>query len=117
MNAGREVNRHDRDDDSSGARRVRPDLRLFKHHIEIKVGPPPAGDESSKTSSGGEEAPGESEGSEGAGRSRSKEGSGGNGSTRYEDRTMDELLKRAAELGIEGRSNMSKQQLIEALRK
>jgi uncharacterized membrane protein len=105
-------------------RRVRRDLRLFKHHVEIKVGPPPPAEESSKGQSGEESASREETGSsaaakEGAGEggdSRSKEDSG-NGSSRYEDRTMDDLLKRAAELGIEGRSNMNKQQLIEALRK
>ena len=34
----------------------------------------------------------------------------------YEDRTVDELRDRAAELGIEGRSEMSKNELIDALR-
>ena len=34
----------------------------------------------------------------------------------YEDRTVDELQDRAAEIGIEGRSNMSKSELIDALR-
>lgn len=34
----------------------------------------------------------------------------------YEDRTVDELRKRAAELGIEGRSKMDKAGLIDALR-
>ncbi len=34
----------------------------------------------------------------------------------YEGRTKDELEDRAAEIGIEGRSNMSKDELIEALR-
>ena len=39
-------------------------------------------------------------------------GSGGN----YEDRTKDELLDKAREVGIEGRSKMSKSELIDALR-
>jgi hypothetical protein len=34
----------------------------------------------------------------------------------YEDRTKDELEQRAAEIGIEGRSQMSKDELIKALR-
>ena len=34
----------------------------------------------------------------------------------YEDRTKDELLDRAREIGIEGRSKMSKSELIAALR-
>ncbi|MEE4212462.1 MAG: Rho termination factor N-terminal domain-containing protein [Parvularcula sp.] len=35
---------------------------------------------------------------------------------RYEDRTKDELYERAQELGIDGRSDMTKDELIEALR-
>src|ERR671923_258495 len=34
----------------------------------------------------------------------------------YEDRTKEELEERAAEIGIEGRSDMSKDELIDALR-
>jgi Rho termination factor, N-terminal domain len=34
----------------------------------------------------------------------------------YEDRTVDELRERAAELGIENRSEMDKGELIDALR-
>lgn len=34
----------------------------------------------------------------------------------YEERTVDELRDRAAELGIEGRSDMNKGELIKALR-
>ena len=34
----------------------------------------------------------------------------------YEDRTKEELEERAAELGIEGRSDMDKGELIDALR-
>ncbi|MDQ3572775.1 MAG: Rho termination factor [Actinomycetota bacterium] len=40
---------------------------------------------------------------------------GGEGES-YEDRTKDELEERAAEIGIEGRSKMSKDELIDALR-
>ncbi len=40
----------------------------------------------------------------------------GGGSSKYEDRTKEQLRKKAAELGIEGRSKMDKGELIDALR-
>ncbi|MGH3294956.1 MAG: DUF7218 family protein [Trebonia sp.] len=51
-----------------------------------------------------------------AGSSRSKVGARGGHSPRYEDWTKNDLLKRAREIGIRGRSAMTKQQLISALR-
>lgn len=47
---------------------------------------------------------------------RSKVGRRGGKAEDYEDRTKDELLDRAREVGIEGRSRMSKGELIDALR-
>lgn len=51
-----------------------------------------------------------------ANRGRSDVGSEGGSSAAYEDWTVDELRDRAAEIGIEGRSGMRKDELIEALR-
>jgi hypothetical protein len=51
-----------------------------------------------------------------AAQGRSKVGERGGGATDYDDRTVEELRKRAAELDIEGRSSMSKAELIDALR-
>jgi hypothetical protein len=47
---------------------------------------------------------------------RSSVGRRGGRGEAYEDRTKDELLERAREVGIEGRSTMSKDELIDALR-
>jgi hypothetical protein len=47
---------------------------------------------------------------------RSSVGRKGGKAEDYEDRTKDELLERAREIGIEGRSKMDKSELIEALR-
>jgi hypothetical protein len=47
---------------------------------------------------------------------RSTVGRRGGEAEDYEDRTKDELLDRARDLGIEGRSTMSKDELIDALR-
>ncbi|MCW2853608.1 MAG: Rho termination factor [Nocardioides sp.] len=48
--------------------------------------------------------------------SRSKVGQKGGESGSYDDWTVDDLRKRAAELDIEGRSSMTKDDLIDALR-
>ena len=48
--------------------------------------------------------------------SRSSVGRKGGTSGDYEDWTKDRLLKRAREIGIEGRSTMDKGELIKALR-
>ena len=48
--------------------------------------------------------------------SRRQSGKRGGQSAPYEDWGKEDLEKRAAEIGIEGRSNMSKDELIDALR-
>jgi hypothetical protein len=48
--------------------------------------------------------------------SRSEVGRRGGRSEPYEEWTVEELRERAAEIGIEGRSEMAKDELIEALR-
>jgi hypothetical protein len=47
---------------------------------------------------------------------RSEAGKRGGESPAYEDWTVDDLQDRAAEIGIEGRSGMDKDELIDALR-
>jgi len=48
--------------------------------------------------------------------SRSKVGERGGESGSYDDWNVDDLQKRAGEIGIEGRSDMNKDDLIKALR-
>jgi hypothetical protein len=48
--------------------------------------------------------------------SRSSTGRKGGKAGRYEDRSKSELYEKAKEVGIEGRSNMTKDELIDALR-
>lgn len=51
-----------------------------------------------------------------AAQGRSKVGSKGGHSGSYDDWSVEDLRKRAAELDIEGRSSMKKDELIDALR-
>ena len=51
-----------------------------------------------------------------AAQGRSNVGERGGEASDYEDRTVEELRERAAELDIDGRSSMSKAELIDALR-
>lgn len=46
----------------------------------------------------------------------SNSGNKGGSSEKYEDRSKEDLYKKAKEVGIEGRSKMSKKELINALR-
>jgi hypothetical protein len=48
--------------------------------------------------------------------SRSQVGRKGGKSSDYEDWSKDDLMERARAIGIEGRSSMSKSELVEALR-
>jgi hypothetical protein len=48
--------------------------------------------------------------------SRSETGRKGGNASSYEERTKDELLDNAREVGIEGRSKMDKGELVDALR-
>lgn len=48
--------------------------------------------------------------------SRSEVGRRGGKAGSYEDQTKDQLLQRAREIGIKGRSSMNKGELIDALR-
>jgi hypothetical protein len=48
--------------------------------------------------------------------SRSKAGKRGGRSGSYEDWSKQELQERAREIGLEGRSNMNKSELVDALR-
>lgn len=43
-------------------------------------------------------------------------GKKGGEASAYEDRTKDELMEKAKQVGIEGRSTMNKEELIKALR-
>ena len=47
---------------------------------------------------------------------RSEVGERGGEAPSYEDWTVEDLQRRAAEIGIEGRSDMTKRELIDALR-
>ncbi|MFG2091235.1 MULTISPECIES: Rho termination factor [unclassified Spirillospora] len=51
-----------------------------------------------------------------AGQGMKKVGRKGGKNPPYSDWTKDELMKRAREIGIEGRSSMNKSQLVDALR-
>ncbi len=51
-----------------------------------------------------------------AARGRSRVGAKGGKAGSYDDWTVGDLRKRAAELGVDGRSTMRKSELIEALR-
>lgn len=46
----------------------------------------------------------------------SNSGKKGGNADKYEERSKDDLYKKAKEVGIEGRSKMSKNELIDALR-
>ncbi|MUN38962.1 MULTISPECIES: Rho termination factor N-terminal domain-containing protein [Actinomadura] len=51
-----------------------------------------------------------------AGEGKKKVGRRGGKSPAYDDWTKDDLMKRAREIGVEGRSSMNKSELIDALR-
>jgi uncharacterized membrane protein len=101
-------------------RRVRRDLRLFKHYVELKAeedGEKKTKDEKddqgeSRQASGGQQTDGESRSEE----RTDAEGDGqGNGRAELEKKNVDDLRKVASVLEVEGYNKMNKGELIDAL--
>jgi uncharacterized membrane protein len=106
-------------------RRVRRDLRLFKHHVELKAEegdrPKTRDEDDEKSSQQG------SQRQDGNGRARASEASSqnqesgageekqDNGRADLEDQSVDELRKAASILRVRGYSKMNKEELVEAL--
>jgi uncharacterized membrane protein len=95
-------------------RRVRRDLRLFKHHVELK-----ADEDEKKTKSkedadqSGQQQEGKSSG--GDGQTSSGNGSDNGNEIQLEEKTVEELRKAASVLGVENYRQMNKKELVEAL--
>jgi uncharacterized membrane protein len=97
-------------------RRVRRDLRLFKHHVELKA---EEGDRSKTRDDEDQQSSEQRRGSQdGQGAKARAEGSGeekGNGRAELEEQSVDDLRKTASVLRVRGYRKMNKEELIDAL--
>jgi uncharacterized membrane protein len=101
-------------------RRVRRDLRLFKHHVELKAeedGQKKTRDDKDQQK---QEAPEASKTEQNAEADQARAGGGngqGNGRGELEEKTVEDLRKAASVLDVEGYNKMNKRELIDALEK